>query len=244
MPSRADPDGSALLLEQGAPMRTTYAVTWQSGIRETRAGRLELRQGGMIFEGSNGQGPPVTEVPYDDVSTIRVARLSADRLGGRPTLVLERHATPPIRIASIAQTGIVAELAERLARVLLGRAPRMSRFVVVVPLQEGAQDRVRALLRGGAPFDLDASGLRSHQVFLTASEAVFYFDGDTLNAVEKLSAEPHLWTVASEWKDVIAGSPRVAQEAYSWVRPASPGDAMFAPTPGPGDSEGGDLFAP
>lgn len=225
-------------------MRTTYAVTWQCGVGETRAGRLELRPQGMIFEGSNGQGPPVTEVPYDDVSTIRVARLSADRLGGRPTLVLERHATSPIRIASVAQTGIVAELAERLAGVLLDRVPRMSRFAVVVPLQEGAQERVRALLRRGPPFDLNSSGLMSHHVLLTESEAVFYFESDAPNTVDRLGTEAHLWTVASEWRDVIAGPPRVAQEAYSWVRAAPPTDATFAPTPGPGDSEGGDLFAP
>lgn len=226
-------------------MRTTYAVAWQAGVGESRAGKLELRDQGIIFEGSNGQGPSVTEVPFDDVSRVRVARRPADRLGGRPTLVLERHGTAPIRIASVAQTGIVAELAERLARALLDRIPASSRFALVVPLQRGAQERAAKLLRTGPPFELGGSGLTSHQVFLSESEAVFYFESDRPEVMNRLVEDPHLWTVASEWKDLLSGPPRIAQETYSWLKPDSPPvDASFAPTPGPGDSEGGDLFEP
>jgi hypothetical protein len=41
-----------------------------------------------------------------------------------------------------------------------------------------------------------------------------------------------------------AGLERVAEEVRSWVRPHVDEYISFAPTPGPGDSEGGDLFAP
>ena len=44
------------------------------------------------------------------------------------------------------------------------------------------------------------------------------------------------------WKDLVAGPPRLADDVYSWLRPHVPDDVSFAPTPGQGDSDGGDLF--
>lgn len=225
-------------------MRTTYAVTWQDPPRGSQSGKLELGPQGVIFEGSSGNGPVRIEVGYDEISTIRVARSPADRLAGRPTLLLERGGHAPIRIASVAQTGIVSELAEHLAKILLEQRPRMSRFAVVVPLREGARDRAQSLIRAGPPFDLQESGLESHHVFVTDSEVVFLFAGESRAAIGRLAGEAHLWTVATAWQELLAGPPRVAEDAYSWVQPQALDGTSFAPTPGPGDSEGGDLFEP
>lgn len=53
-----------------------------------------------------------------------------------------------------------------------------------------------------------------------------------------------LWKIAAAWEKLMAGKPRKAETAYSWTRSVD-GDAIFfAATPGPGDSEGGDVFAP
>jgi hypothetical protein len=118
----------------------------------------------------------------------------------------------------------------------------MSRAVVVVPLREGARERAAELLRGGPPFDPDGVGLERHHVFLTEQEAVFIFEADSRDAAEKLIGEGRFWSAASAWKDLVAGPPRIAEDAYSWVRPHVPDDVTFASTPGPGDSDGGDLF--
>jgi len=225
-------------------MRTTYAVTWQGSAGEPSSGKLELSPEGMVFEGSAGNGPISMEIGYDEISTIRVARSSADCLYNRPTLVLERRADAPIRIASVAQTGIISELAERLAKVLLEERSKLSRLAVVLPLQDGVGDRARSLIAKGPPFDLGSSGLESHHVFVTDSEAVFLFEGETAAAIRLIAGQAHLWTVASGWNELLAGPPRVAEDAYSWARPKTPEGASFTSTPGAGDSEGGDLFEP
>lgn len=47
---------------------------------------------------------------------------------------------------------------------------------------------------------------------------------------------------ASAWGQYIAGAPRMAEEAFSWGRPAPDEDLFYVSTPGPGYSEGGDIF--
>jgi hypothetical protein len=123
-----------------------------------------------------------------------------------------------------------------------GMISDMSRAVVILPLREGSSERAAELLRGGPPFDPEEIGLERHQVFLTEREAVFLFEADSSDAAEKLIGEGSFWSAASAWKDIVEGPPRLAEDAYSWVRPDVSDDVSFAPTPGPGYSEGGDLF--
>jgi hypothetical protein len=117
-----------------------------------------------------------------------------------------------------------------------------SRAVLVLPLVEGAQERVAELLRGGPPFDPDEVGLGRHQVFLTESEAVFLFEAESPDAAERLLSSARLWAAAAVWKELVAGPPRLADNAFSWVRVAEDDQLSFAGTPGPGYSEGGDVF--
>jgi hypothetical protein len=222
-------------------MRASYAVTWRHGAGETRSGRLELTPGGIAFEGSNGSGSAVELVPYGDLRDVRIGRSSADRISGRQTLVIERRAGEPIQVASVVQAGIISELAEHLSS-LLGEERVMSRAVVVLPLREGANEQAAELLRGGPPFDPEAIGLERHHVFLTEREAVFVFEADSRGVAEKLIGGGRFWSAASAWKDLVEGPPRLAEDAYSWVRPHVPDDVSFEPTPGPGDSDGGDLY--
>lgn len=49
---------------------------------------------------------------------------------------------------------------------------------------------------------------------------------------------------AGAWREYVAGEPRLAEDAYSWTRSDVPEGVSFAPTPGPGDSDGGDLYPP
>ena len=116
------------------------------------------------------------------------------------------------------------------------------RAVLVLPLAEGAQGRVAELLRGGPPFDPDEVGLGRHQVFLTECEAVFLFEADAPDAADRLLTSSRLWAAAAAWKDLVAGPPRLADNAFSWVRPREDDELSFEGTPGPGYSEGGDVF--
>ena len=111
-----------------------------------------------------------------------------------------------------------------------------------MPLVEGAQERVAELLRGGPPFDPEEVGLGRHQVFLTEREAVFLFEAESPEAADRLLSTSRLWSAAAVWKELVAGPPRLADNAFSWVRPREGNDLSFEGTPGPGYSEGGDVF--
>jgi len=121
----------------------------------------------------------------------------------------------------------------------------MSWLVVLLPLKEGARERALALLSGGPPFSLENTQYERHNVFLTAREVVFVFEASGANAALQLPGEdPGLWKAADAWGELLAETPRVAQERFSWTRSPECAGFSFDPTPGPGDSEGGDLFAP
>jgi hypothetical protein len=117
-------------------------------------------------------------------------------------------------------------------------------LVVVLPLRPGARDRARELLRHGPPFDPEEAGLERHQAFVTDDEVVFLFEGDAREAVERLADDASLWAAAEGWTELVAGPPRLAEAGYSWARPHPPDETFFAATPGPGDSDGGDVYSP
>jgi hypothetical protein len=121
----------------------------------------------------------------------------------------------------------------------------VGRLVVVVPLKEGAAETARSLLAKGPPFDLEATDFDRHEVYVSESEAVFLFETPGPSATLKLPGEdPSLWKVAAAWQPLLAGRPRKAMTAYSWRRAKVRDAVSFEPTPGPGDSEGGDVFTP
>jgi hypothetical protein len=240
---RADTEAEAgLRVDDQDAMSTSYAVTWQMADEASHSGRLELQPRALVFEGTNGDGAGSETIPYGDVARVRIARSPEDRLSGRQTLVLERRSGDRIRIASVGHPGIITELAERLASPDLGDDSTTTRAVVVLPLVEGAADRVAELLRGGPPFDPEEVGLGRHQVFVTESEAIFLFEAASSQAADQLLSDDRLWAAAAAWKDVVAGPPRLAEDAYSWWRPKRTDFVSFEPTPGPGDSDGGDIF--
>ena len=117
-------------------------------------------------------------------------------------------------------------------------------LVVVLPIRPGARQRALELLRHGPPFDPDEACLERHQAFVTEDEAVFLFEADAREAVERLADDAELWQAVAGWTELVAEPPRLAEGVYSWVRPHPPDETFFTSTPGPGDSEGGDVFEP
>src|SRR5215831_20192531 len=139
-------------------MRTSYGVLWRNGGQPPMIGTLEFRSRRLRLEPSGEPRAPALDVAYEDLSGVRVATDPDDRIDGRSTLILERRSAKPVHLASAAQPVVVAEIAERLAAIRLG-GESTRRTVVIVPLQEGAHDAVRALLDSGPPFDPFDTGL-------------------------------------------------------------------------------------
>ena len=201
-------------------MRTSYGVVWREGSGPLSRGKLELLPQTVRLEGMTGSEPTTREIAYDYLSEIRIGRSATERIDGRTSLVLAPRTGDTVSIASVAQAGVVAEIAERLAALQLGIESRR-RIAVVLPLREDAHDAVRELLVAGPPFDPEALGLDRHEVYLTASEAVFIFESHLgAKALEPLLESPELWQSAAAWHDHLAGPPQIAEDLFSWERPA------------------------
>lgn len=140
---------------------------------------------------------------------------------------------------------------KRGGEALVQLAPRpgayrggVSRLVIVAPLRPGSREQALRLLEHGPPFELGESGFDRHQVYLSDREAIFLFEADGDAALRLPAEDLELMRAADAWRECLAGAPRVASEAFSWERVVTPEGVSFAPTPGPGDSEGGDVYPP
>jgi hypothetical protein len=212
-------------------VKLSYAVVWREASGPRHAGRLELGPTALGLEGTGPDGRLwVERLLYEDLSAVRVARGAEARLDGRPALILERRAGGNIHVVSLDGLGIVHELAGRVAELTAGRAAVVHRLVVVVPLRPGARERARLLLEEGPPFDPETTPLERHHVFLTEREAVFLFEGPKARAfVDRLVGDPSVWKAAVAWRRCLGGSPRIAEEAYAWVRMRDPEGASTEP---------------
>jgi hypothetical protein len=103
---------------------------------------------------------------------------------------------------------------------------------------------VAALIGYGPSFDAEKAGLDRYHVFLTDREAVFLFEADAVDGLRKVVDAAKFSGAAAPWQDLAAGPPRLAEEALSWVRPRVDEYISSSPSPGPGDSEGGDVYPP
>jgi hypothetical protein len=121
----------------------------------------------------------------------------------------------------------------------------VSELVMVVPLNEGAYEEALRLLRKAPPFDLEDTDFARHGVYATKREIVFVFESPGPTATLRPGAEdPFLWKVARKWRKLMAGRPRKALTVFSWARTGDIEGVSYEATPGPGDSEGGDVYAP
>jgi hypothetical protein len=224
-------------------MRKTYGVVWQEGDLPLARGKLELLARSVRLDGVAGAQPIEREIPYDSLAGVRVGRSSEDRIDGRPSLVLEPRAGQSISIASVAQPGVVAELAERLAALQLNGSHAERRIAIVLPLKEGAKAAAQSLLAAGPPFDPERTRIERHEVFLTEHEVIFVFVSHLgMEALEPLLSDPEFWRGAAAWREHLAGSPRFAEDVYSWEKHEPSNSLFFLPTPGSSDRDDGDVF--
>jgi hypothetical protein len=196
-------------------MPITYAVTWEEADGRKRSGRLELGPEGLSFSGRNGAGPVTRLVRYGEIRAFRLARSSGDRLQGRPTLLLELGEGERLKVASVAQSGIVTEVAGRLAD-LSDRKRIREREAIVIPIRPGAHAEAEALVSGGPPFDPARFGLSSHEAFVTEREVIFVFDGSPATFSEPLANDEAVLAAAEAWRPLIDGPLRLGLQAYAW----------------------------
>jgi hypothetical protein len=201
-------------------MQTSYAVKWREPDGSIYLGRLELGPKGLVLEGAeNGHEGVRRELGYDELTALRLGRLTHERLDGQPSLVVDRPGGAFVITSSVLHAGVVQEVVERLAALRLGRTRRVT---IVVPLREGMHARARELAASGPPFDPEGTLLVRHQLLLTRSEAIFVFEADSDEAFEGLLGQVDVWAAAAAWREIVDGPPRLAEVVYGWERQARP----------------------
>ena len=205
-------------------MRPSYAVIWREGDGPVFAGKLELETDRLYLEGSGPEGAlRRLGILFADLAGVRIGRAPAERMGGRPSLTLDRRGREPVHIGEVGGLGVVLDLGHFLAE--LRERAQDSRVAVVVPLKRESRERVQELVRGGPPFDPGKASLRGHHVYVSDREVVFVFEGpDVRRAIEQLVRTPAAWRAAAAWRDCLAGRPRVAEPGYAWMDSPRAGD--------------------
>jgi hypothetical protein len=205
----------------------TYPVIWTHGANGFARGRLELGHAALRLVGTAADESVSEEIGYREIADVRVGRRLEERIDGHPSLVVERPNEDRLCIASVADVGVIGELARRIAELQRSHVSR--RAVVVVPLLPDSREAVQALLAQGPPFDPEALRLERHSVFLTADEAIFLFSWRGDASIEALLAEPGLWESAATWNEYIAGPPRIGEPAYVWSHANALDEALLPP---------------
>jgi hypothetical protein len=98
---------------------TTYAVKWREPGGQTFIGRLAFGARTLRLDGrrSGAEEPPVDrQLRYDQLRGLRIGSLGADRLDGRPALVLEW----PGGAYLVAGAGQGAPIVQELLELLVG----------------------------------------------------------------------------------------------------------------------------
>jgi hypothetical protein len=96
-------------------MRTSYGVVWREGDAPLAHGKLELLPSALRLDGISGGEPVQREIAYERLAGVHVARSPAERLNGHVALVLRLKAGEPVTLAAATQSGVVGELASRIA---------------------------------------------------------------------------------------------------------------------------------
>ena|SRR5437764_1450869 len=99
-------------------VKRSYAVTWQEPEAPAHAGKLELGAQGIALEGlANSGRPAALLIPYEELSDLRLAA-SGERVGGRPTLLIDRGDRGCLRVTGVGGPGVVSELVDALTRLM------------------------------------------------------------------------------------------------------------------------------
>jgi hypothetical protein len=92
---------------------SSYAVVWKDD-SSLYTGKLELEERRLRLEGISREGRACSRtMRYDELDGVHMAP-GRERIGGRPTLVVERSGGEPLRVGSVDGRGFLPELADQL----------------------------------------------------------------------------------------------------------------------------------
>jgi hypothetical protein len=96
----------------------------------------------------------------------------------------------------------------------------MQRIVVIAKLKPDSHVAAAEILRAGPPYDPGDIGLVRHGVYLSASEAVFVFEGPEVEQqLSGLLNDPATAAAFSVWAPLLEGTPSAAHELFYWEAP-------------------------
>src|SRR5215216_3806272 len=180
----ACPHAAAGTSRDPGSMTPSYAVKWREPDGHVFLGKLQFEPQALVLEGRDGgEGAVRRAIGFAELRSFRLGQNADERLDGQPTLVVERPAGNVFVTSTVVHAGVLQEVADRLSELRL-LAPR--RATVVVPLQDGAVERVRRLAVAGPPFDPAEVLLTRHQLLVTEREAIFVFEAESELALEAL----------------------------------------------------------
>lgn len=214
-PIPADNDGAMQI------RATTYPVVWALNGGDPVTGTVEIAEGDIRLAGRTDDGGQTTcRIAAAEVFHVSESGVEADRIRGLPTVIVDERGGRRLLIAARAGGERVREIARLLqAATGLAGAP-LGRMVVRVPVDPEHVDQVRALVRGGPPYDLgQVPGLERHEVYVADGEVIFVFEGvDPGLAVERVMRDARVWRALEAWDDHVTGSPSIAEPVYTWSR--------------------------
>jgi hypothetical protein len=99
----------------------------------------------------------------------------------------------------------------------------MQRVAVTARLRPGCEERARALIDAGPPFDPARVGLSRHSVFLGSDLVIFVFEAERLGSrLSALINDPVRAGAFAAWAPLLAERPRLAHETYHWEAKGGP----------------------
>jgi hypothetical protein len=93
-----------------------YPALWSDG-GAPLAGSIELGEQSLLLEGAGRSRQSRRTIGYGEIASRRVGRDNGDRLGGRPTLILQLASGNDVRVAAPAP-GALTELTEALGELI------------------------------------------------------------------------------------------------------------------------------
>jgi hypothetical protein len=206
-------------------MHERFAVVFRDGSAEA-AGALDVEHDRLLLHGGANDARLELEIPFSDLSEVRIGRRPSERLNGYATIVLERTTLPPVQVAPLG-VALLHEISDLLTT--LSRRAGGDVLAVLVPLKPGCLGRARKLLAKGPPLDPASLGLSSHEVYLRDDAAIFVFRGSNVRTqVSKAIRHPAIWRAGLAWQRCFAAPPQIVEPAdvplddepaYRWIQP-------------------------
>lgn len=191
-------------------MQERFAVVFREGQRSA-AGALDVEGERLLLRGHGRDGDLNLEIPFSDLSEVRIGRRPDERLKGHRTLILERTPGPAVYVAPLGLVP-VSEIADLV--MSLSHQEEDDVLAVLVPLKPGCIDRARGLLAKGPPIDPASFGLTGHDVYLDDDKAIFVFLGRNVHAqASRAFRHPAVWRAGLAWQRCFASAPRIIDKA-------------------------------